>query len=889
MVINYAVSTVINKILGPKKPNAPSPTYSIGPLQTQTNSSMIMPIIYGKVKCAGNNLWQSGQGSTVQRLVGFGLGRNAGVSDVKLDDKPIADCGCSYTAYMGDGEQIIDSRVTGATQADKAKLVGGLKYDAYLALTIVASDKISSSPNVTAVWQGRVVRIYSSPTAYTEAWSDNPAWCILDFYMSIDGCDVPEAHIDIQSFIAAAAYFDQKKWSLNLILDEKKKRQDWLVEMLACCRSWPTYNRGKYGILVDKPEPVSQIFTIQPDETLELSYSELSDMVERIIIKYPDPSYEWQMIGAPATMKPPFRRRKPLDKTVEMRGITNFPQASQMAWFYLNRAQTCTEHITYTCNARALNRTIGDVVGVFDPVSKKTEPNLPYKRYRIMQITEPQENQIQLYMQEYNESLYGDQQGSVAPVVNVITVGDMTNPPPVSGLALDEYGWMQKDGSHISSIDVSWTAPDYGFTEGFVISLSEDGVQYRTAGTAMESPFRISNLQIGKRYWVAVQTRSKGMGRCMSAKTVGEITLVGKDNPPGDVTGFSVTQAGAQLIAAIKLLQEPDIACYELRLGLTWENSVQIGQFTSEKFTFDAVEEGTLIYWIRARDNFGNQSVNPTRAMCNVFGLPPKNIIYTVQEELTKWSGYHAYFWDGKWKISARQLMGDYATAGEVLAAKCELWDDAELYLPNIDLGDGVIEQDSFYTDPWGNKKIMSQKTLGDCATAGEAFSAYYPLRQIRTITSTFFSADVKYAQAASNRVDVYYAAHLTEPLVNAIYVPRQVRQFFGRYLEVRLMPKSLDGLTNVDVSAATISIDVVDVEETISNVAIPAAKTHIAFKQNFYAAPDSVACFVSDAAGRSARYYKSNITRDGFDIEILDDAGNLVAGKVDYAIIRGF
>ena len=111
IALSVAVNAVTSKIFGQKKASS-SPTYSIGTLQTQCNSNLVMPIIYGTVKTAGNSLWQNGSGETVNRLVGFGLGKNAGVSDVRIDDVDITTLsGCSYTAYMGDGEQTIDSRV----------------------------------------------------------------------------------------------------------------------------------------------------------------------------------------------------------------------------------------------------------------------------------------------------------------------------------------------------------------------------------------------------------------------------------------------------------------------------------------------------------------------------------------------------------------------------------------------------------------------------------------------------------------------------------------------------------------------------------------------------------------------------------------------------------
>ncbi len=487
IALSVAVNAVTSKIFGQKKASS-SPTYSIGTLQTQCNSNLVMPIIYGTVKTAGNSLWQNGSGETVNRLVGFGLGKNAGVSDVRIDDVDITTLsGCSYTAYMGDGEQEIDARVdketvtayeysdsvptglqTGETwtvgdktwtayydattatirgrrssgtkenklptQEEKAKIVGGLKYDAYLALTIKASDKISSNPNITAVWKGRIVRIYTAPGIYHEAWSNN-VWCLLDFMMSPDGCNIPEEKIDIQLFIDAAAYAQpasgERFWACNLILDEKKSRQDWLNEMLLCFRAFRTYQNGIHGILIDKAEPVSQVFIVKPTESIQIDWQTLSNDYERLIVKYIDPNYEWQKVGAQATLAAPFRdatygagggvvsNGRPRTKTVEINGITNFKQASQLSWFYLNQAQTCQEFITYTCNKRALNRTVGDIIGIFDPITKRTEAGLGYKRYRILAMTEPQGMEIQIYCQEYNPAIYGDTMGSVEPVTNI--------------------------------------------------------------------------------------------------------------------------------------------------------------------------------------------------------------------------------------------------------------------------------------------------------------------------------------------------------------------------------------------------------------------------------------------------------------------------------------
>lgn len=49
-----------------------SPTYSNRTIQTQTSQDLPIPLLYGKVKLAGNRIWQDDDGSkTVKRIIGL--------------------------------------------------------------------------------------------------------------------------------------------------------------------------------------------------------------------------------------------------------------------------------------------------------------------------------------------------------------------------------------------------------------------------------------------------------------------------------------------------------------------------------------------------------------------------------------------------------------------------------------------------------------------------------------------------------------------------------------------------------------------------------------------------------------------------------------------------
>lgn len=208
---------------GYESPISTSPTYGSGVIQTQTNNNLPIPLIYGTVKCAGNRLWQNDSGeSTIKRLVAFGYGEISGFSGIKLNDNDYDDSviNATVTQYTGTSSQVISSLIPGATNAERAEVVGGLKNIAYLAIEVSKSDKVNENYNLTAVVQGLKVNQYTDEDTYTNAYSNNTAWCLLDLLTNYNGLrlgrdsdntfdnDLLKEIVDIQSFIDAADYCD---------------------------------------------------------------------------------------------------------------------------------------------------------------------------------------------------------------------------------------------------------------------------------------------------------------------------------------------------------------------------------------------------------------------------------------------------------------------------------------------------------------------------------------------------------------------------------------------------------------------------------------------------------------------------------------------------------
>jgi hypothetical protein len=442
-----------------------SPTYSFGVLKTQANNTLPIPIVYGTLKLAGNCIWQTDPGvSTIQRIVCFAEGPIQGFSDIRFNDNPVGElAGCSYTAYVGTDSQLIDSRVPGSTQQAKADLVGGLKNIAYLALTAKASDKLDGDFTVTSIVQGSKIKVYTNLTTYSVKYSNNPAWCIYDFLTRYNGCELDPQFIDLQSFIDAAAYCDeqiwnpttrayQKRFTLNLILDERRARLDWLDEMILACRAYFVYQGGKLHIQIEKAEDVKQHF--DKDSILKGSQKWWTQPRENrydvVKVQFVDPENEYARVYAQAEADE-FENEQPITQELEIYGVTNFNQASRLAWYYLNQSKTCRNFISFRTHKIGLNRTPGEVISITDDVF-----NYERKPMRILKTQEFQEGYIEITCKEYNPDLYADQLGSADPVINHTTLYDIFQPGDVTHFTATQYYtfvqfyWQPVAGSNIT-------------------------------------------------------------------------------------------------------------------------------------------------------------------------------------------------------------------------------------------------------------------------------------------------------------------------------------------------------------------------------------------------------------------------------------------------------
>lgn len=835
-----------------------SPTYSWGKLQTQTSNCLAIPIIYGEVKVAGNTIWQSGEGtSTLNRIVALCDGDIQAINDVRFNNKVVSSLGgCSYNAYLGTKTQEIDTRVTGSTHNARAEVVGSLRNTAYIALTAKASSELSGGVNLTAVVQGSKVRVFTDVSQLNDlesvpkVYSNNPAWCILDFLTRYNASGINFNEIDLQSFIDAAAYCDeqvngQPRFTLNIILDEKKSRLDWLDNLLITCRGYIFYQNGKLALKIEQAETAMQVF--DSDNILVGSERFWTTPREKKIdifkVQYIDPQNEYARIFASAEAEE-FENEQPIVQEIQAWGVTNFNQASRLAWFYLNQSKTCNKFIAFQTSTEGLDRTVGDVIEV-------TSTFLGYenKKMRIINLSEAQEGQTSIVCKEYNENLYSDQLGSAAPVINTINLPSaFDTPPKPTNLVLEEIGWQTAEGNHIATIKVTYDEIDYFFLNHYEISYSDDnGASWNQGNISYDNNYTIQNVKIGVTYLVKVQSVTHK--NIFSEARESSILTVGKNNPPGDIVEFVVIQKGDYLKASILPPSDPDLSYFEIRKGLTWDNSELVQTFLEKTTLFKPTEEGSITYLVKAVDNVGNYSENALKTVVNISGLIPKNIII---EETFESLDY-----------IPTQL-------------------ENEILIPVMDMGVNFEN----YQDP-------KETGLNVNFSSTSSIEVQYRCGYENYKGWDEFQLDIDNCAGIIEQIGwgtfrVTPAYYNQEGLINwsewkvLSYEP----DFAGQYLQTKLVDKIntiIENIPTIDIKA-----DIEDVEDRLLNIDIPAAKTTIEMNKNF-TAPPTITLTTADVTGKTCSWRLSNVKKHYFDVELLDKDDELISGKILSAIIRGY
>jgi len=426
---------------------------------------------------------------------------------------------------------------------------------AYIALTLQAMQELSGgTPTVTSVVEGlKILPIGGGIKTY----SNNPARCIYDLLTNTRyGLGIPVLKIDTASFQEAEAYCDElvsdgkggqeKRFELDIVLDEKEPALDSLNDILATFAGYLYFLGGKIKLGVEKEKDPVQSFDMDTIAEGSFSYEEVpqDELPNRVKVLFTDADDDWNKTYVVAEDRISIEDEGEVrEEEIALYGINRKSQASRMAMQYLWKARLCRTTCSFRVGINALQCEVGDVIQISHDV-----PGWTNKLFMIEQIKETETDEMELVCREYNSSIYNDeglpyQDDEGHPLPN-----PWAPPDPVRNLTLEEASYFNQDGVFIPRIFVSFDEPfENAFWHHAEIWTSLDGSDWKFYGICEHGDdYPITGVfQIGDTLYVKVVSVSvNGVKDDFASSPYASIDVQQTVANPPDVTGLQIDGQG---------------------------------------------------------------------------------------------------------------------------------------------------------------------------------------------------------------------------------------------------------------------------------------------------------------------------------------------------------
>lgn len=230
---------------------------------------------------------------------------------------------------------------------------------------IKMTDQLNGIPRITWKTKGVTVNHYnSSGTVTSKAWTNNPAWIVLDMLIGDERGSFKNIPVDYQAFVEWAAYCDSNNLKFNGVFDETMSLWDCMSKVYKVGRAMPIRIGTKLSVAIDKPSEPVMMFgagNIEKD-TFQINYLPLTDRANEFEVSY----YDKDDNNKKKTIRiidPDAEARGELPRPVsfELFGVDNFEQAQKEVWYQLYQNRLTRKTVTFSAPVESIGLTLGDV------------------------------------------------------------------------------------------------------------------------------------------------------------------------------------------------------------------------------------------------------------------------------------------------------------------------------------------------------------------------------------------------------------------------------------------------------------------------------------------------------------------------------------------------
>lgn len=455
--ISLVGASIAGSALTPDAPDlgdlASVDSYSGQKLQTQKSNTNPVPVVYGKHRLGGNIIYQKTNtainadiaakgynrdywaiiavaGHNINDITNIYAGEDAmnslGSNKFELSHVHIKWYDASATATsIHDVDFVIND--TGTTNTGLTLTLDDVDIPAdttYLAIHQVfdgENNVNTQMANITVEIEGAKIRTITdaSTISVTETYSTNPAEIILDLLGN--GLSIPDSQIDIASFYDVKTKCNTNGWTTNLALIQQANIQSIIQEVLSTCRGQIIHSENTWKLRVDSKSQTS-VATLTEDDiinnTLNISMKGSKEISNKIIVKYINPVDDW--LAAQVTVEDSTLQTldgQTQEKILDIKGITNVTQASELAEITLNtmrytedasgtRIKQTPLACSFATTVKHASLEVGDVITIDHDLLDRV------RKFMILSLETDQSGLIQVTAREYAETHYKDSSGT---------------------------------------------------------------------------------------------------------------------------------------------------------------------------------------------------------------------------------------------------------------------------------------------------------------------------------------------------------------------------------------------------------------------------------------------------------------------------------------------
>ena len=807
----------------------------------------------------------------------------------------------TVTAHFGSPDQAADSNLVSRTSFTTNHRLRNIAY-LYANLDYDQDIFANGLPNIVATIQGK--KVYD-PRSETTAYSNNAALCIRDYISnSTYGLGASDAEIDDDSFIAAANICDEtvtinpenapvvginyeKRYTINGVVDTGKQPREILNDMLTACSGTIYYSNGKWHLKVGAYITPTTILTnddLRGSIKIQTRNSG-QDQFNAVKGIFVSPDNNWQPTDYPQVTSSTFETedggdRKYLDLTLPYTTSVSTAQRLAKQVLYRNREQIV---VTLPCKLTAFQYEVGDTVQVTNERFGWTNKVFEVVSWNF--AFEGEELGVDLVLKETSSNIYAwDETVEEAEFTfnnTSLPSAFEINAPGIS--VSDELRVLNEEAVSVLIVDVTSAET---FTNRFEVEARKNGdTEYVNLGQASGNRFELLNVADGFIY--EVRARSINTFGVRSTFTTTEHQVVGKTQPPADVTNLTGNLIGNQYLLTWSAVPDLDLSHYRIRFAAengvnTYQNSISLVPKVARPATSVLVPARNGTYFVKAVDKLGLASETPATIVLS------SNI-----DELDNFTGIQTL-------NEHPDFVGSFDDVVEIdeedrLVLNTSIFFDA--VTGNFDDADGLFDGGSGNVDASGFYYFDDTVDLG----------ATYLVRAQSRVRSTrvdyvvlfdstagnfddrsgFFDGDVN----AFDDVDVEVQARITEDDPSGTptwsdWKRFEVSDFKARGLEFRAKLSTTDDQATPAVSELGVILSMGEHVESGDDITSGVGSYAVTFDRPYKVTP-AIGIGAQDL--QTGDYYRiTSKSRTGFTITFYDSADTIVSRTFDW-VAKGY